>query len=375
MKYIPIIVICLLIYGPVNVVAQKKPESRHKAPEQPEGRVIFPYRVEVTGVSAYPPEIVLGIGRATVFHLPEPAYQVIFGNMKEIAHAEANEETGRHDIYVRAVIPNLRTNMIFEFKTGTLILNVRTVDRRGGVRPGDYHGEVFIKPQAINRPVAPRGGDPAPQQKLPGQQREAKDTKEPDRRPESTQQPESQAGLKNTQSDPAKAQESFDVTRKKGAAPMENTPNVELTGVSRKLQRRIELLESSLKERDAAFGAMEALLQNSTFKIKKAIANDGVFCGQFGKVTVDELGRYWIGVYLMNTNQSDLTLQSIQDPDNKTTMLYWSGRFTGKNSATLRCNEEAFFFVSLLPFAKGATKPSAIELAFNSGRNLKLEVE
>jgi len=386
-KYLPIIAICLLTCVSVSL-AQKKPGSSHKAPNQPEVRVRLPYRIEISGGAAYPPEIVLGIGQATVFHLPEPAYQVIFGNKNEIAHAETNEETGRDDIYVRARIPNLRTNMIFEFKTGTLILDVRTVDRKGGVRPGDYHGEVFVRPQAISRFGILQGDTTLPQ-KQPARQKELTETKEPDRKIESPgqpavgkqpstietkdQRPGLQAGPQNTQSDLAKTEGLVALagTGKKTSPLLED---VEQEEDRRNLRTRIELLEASLKERDAAAGAIETLLQN--LKVNEVLVNDGLVYGQFGKITRDELGRYWVGVFLRNTNKNDLTLLTIRDAKNNATpVYYWPGRFLGRDNTTLRQNQEKYLFVYMQPFSIKPGKTSVLELAFSSKHTLKLAVE
>jgi hypothetical protein len=383
-KYLPIIAICLLTCASVSV-AQKKPGSSHKAPNQPELRVRLPYRIEISGGTAYPPEIVLGIGQATVFHLPEPAYQVIFGNKNEIAHAETNEETGRDDIYVRARVPNLRTNMIFEFKTGTLILDVRTVDRKGGVRPGDYHGEVFVRPQAISR-FGNLPGDTTLPQKQPARQKELTETKEPDRKIESAgppavgkqprtidQTPGLQAGPQNTQSDSAKTEGLLALagTGKKTSPLLENG---EMEEDRRNLRTRIELLEASVKERDAAAGAMETLLQN--LKVNELLVNDGIVYGQFGKITRDELGRYWVGVFLRNTNKNDLTLLTIRDAKNNATpVYYWPGSFLGRQNTTLRHNQEKYLFVYMLPLSIKPGITSVLELAFSSKHTFKLAVE
>jgi hypothetical protein len=385
-KYLPIIAICLLTCGSVSV-AQKKPVSRHKAPNQPEARVRLPYRIEISGGAAYPPEIVLGIGQATVFHLPEPAYQVIFGNKNEIAHAETNEETGRDDIYVRARIPNLRTNMIFEFKTGTLILDIRTVDRKGGVRPGDYHGEVFVKPQAINRFGNPRG-DTALPPKQPGRKLdgagqpaggaqpsrpETIETKDP--------QPGSQADSQKAQRDLAELLALVDAG-KKTSPPSENVKGKDEDDY-RALRKRVELLESSLKEREAAAGAMETLLQS--LRETKVKDSDGLVYGQFGKITRDELGRHWIGVYLRNTKKDDVSLLAIRDAKNNATTPHWPGRFPGRQNATLQHNQDVYFFVYLPPLAhpefhrlsapKKVGITSELELAFSPKQTLKLKVE
>jgi hypothetical protein len=387
-KYLPIIAICLLTCVSVSV-AQKKTGSRRNASKQPEVSVRLPYRIEIAGGAVYPPEIVLGIGQATVFHLPEPAYQVIFGNKNEIAHAETNEETGRDDIYVRARIPNLRTNMIFEFKTGTLILDVRTVDRKGGVRPGDYHGEVFVRPQAISRPGNPLIDTTPPRQ--PARQKELTETKEQDRklegagqpaggtqpsRQETTetknQQPGLQSGPQNTQSDFAKTEGLLALAGagKKTSPFLENVEQED----DRRIQRvRIELLEASLKEKNAAAGAIETLLQN--LKMNKVMESGGLIYGQFGKITRDELGRYWVGVYLRNANKNDISLLTIRDAENSAAILYWSGRFPGRQNATLHHNQETYLFGYLLPFNKKGRMTSVLELSFSSRHTLRLEVE
>lgn len=108
---------------------------------------VLPFRVEVSDMTP-DATVVLAVGAVTLFRCPEPPLQVVIGNSQGIGVAEAVETQGRGDFYLRPSEGGLQTNMFIEMPSGTVQVMLRTVEPKSGmlVRPGDYNGEVFIRP-------------------------------------------------------------------------------------------------------------------------------------------------------------------------------------------------------------------------------------
>src|ERR1051326_5973152 len=115
----------------------------------------LPYTIEIDEDSSRMGKVVvLAIGSSTVCRCPEPPVNVLPAYEAAIQRKESDERVKSSNLYFEASIPNIRTNLFIETRSGSIDIQIQTIEKKGGATVGAYHCEVIIKSVRYNDELA-----------------------------------------------------------------------------------------------------------------------------------------------------------------------------------------------------------------------------
>jgi uncharacterized protein YigA (DUF484 family) len=115
--------------------------------------VVVPYTVVVDNKSSSQGQVItLAVNAVTNVICPETPINVSFGNDQDLDHGKySNRGPG---LYLRPRKAGLFTNVVVEFKDGTIEFFINVVEVRGGAKSGNFTGEIVLQHTAYKNEVS-----------------------------------------------------------------------------------------------------------------------------------------------------------------------------------------------------------------------------
>lgn len=141
-----VFILLVVILNISNTTFAQKTRKRNsaRATEEAIVSVSVPYTVDITEETIKKGAVItLAVDAVTTVRCPEEPLQILFGKADGLDVSET--KPGRTEIYLRPRIAQLSTNIVIEMHSGSVALQVKTIEIKGGAHTGNYTGEIIVK--------------------------------------------------------------------------------------------------------------------------------------------------------------------------------------------------------------------------------------